>query len=299
MSDNTKATPIPVVPRTMKIVNADGTITRSGQLLLQQLQPATTSQGSHWDRPDPTQVPDGSLYVESDRSVLYYSDGGEWHYLAGTMWGTLNPDQRPTDLGPNDAGFDFRSTDTDPDYAPRQGLWSGSEWVETTMVLYGSHADRPLADEQTPPRTIYVEDDRSGVIYQQQADEWHFLAGTMWGTLSPDQRPADLGVDDAGFTFRTTDSDPLYTQREFIWSGTVWVEVTIVQYGTHAARPAASAAPARCLYIETDRSGVIYQNQAAVWHFLAGDDVGNRRAPIRGQLTWASTMPGLRSAEPL
>ena len=35
---NLKQTPIPVVPRTMPIVNADGTVTRSGQLLLEQLQ---------------------------------------------------------------------------------------------------------------------------------------------------------------------------------------------------------------------------------------------------------------------
>jgi hypothetical protein len=35
---NRKQEPIPVVPRTMRIVNADGTVTRSGQLLLEQLQ---------------------------------------------------------------------------------------------------------------------------------------------------------------------------------------------------------------------------------------------------------------------
>lgn len=35
---NLKRTPIPVVPMTMKIVNPDGTPTRSGQLLLEQLQ---------------------------------------------------------------------------------------------------------------------------------------------------------------------------------------------------------------------------------------------------------------------
>lgn len=35
---NPKRTPIPVVPMTMKIVNPDGTPTRSGQLLLEQLQ---------------------------------------------------------------------------------------------------------------------------------------------------------------------------------------------------------------------------------------------------------------------
>jgi len=36
--NNLKQQPIPVVPRTMRIVNGDGTVTRSGQLLLEQLQ---------------------------------------------------------------------------------------------------------------------------------------------------------------------------------------------------------------------------------------------------------------------
>ena len=48
--NNLKATPIPVVPRNLKIVNPDGTVTRSGQLLLEQLQTAlagaTGSDGS-------------------------------------------------------------------------------------------------------------------------------------------------------------------------------------------------------------------------------------------------------------
>ena len=219
--NNLKQSPIPVVSRTMPIVNADGTVTRSGQLLLEQLQPSTTIEGTHADRPDPSTVPDGSIYVEFDRGVLYCNENGTWQYIAGTMYATLNPDQRPTDLGPNDAGFEFRSIDTDPDYAPRQFLWSQSEWIETTMVLYGTHAARPAPNEQTPPRTIYIEDDR-GALYQHQAGFWQYIAGTMWGTFSPDQRPTDLGTHDAGFDFRTTDAPP----REFIWSQTAWVEVT-------------------------------------------------------------------------
>jgi hypothetical protein len=39
------------------------------------------------------------------------------------MWGTYSPDQRPTDLGARDAGFDFRGTDI-----VRQSLWSGTAW---------------------------------------------------------------------------------------------------------------------------------------------------------------------------
>jgi hypothetical protein len=180
------------------------------------------TEGAHADRPNAGDMPDGALYVESERSVLYANEGGTWHYIAGTMWGTLNPDQRPTDLGPNDAGFEFRSIDASDTYAPRTFVWSGAEWIETTLVEYGLHANRPPAGPQTPPRTIYVETDRSGVIYQQQANAWHFLAGAMWGTLLPDQRPTDLGANDAGFTFRTT----VAPARSFVWSGTAWIETT-------------------------------------------------------------------------
>ena len=230
--NNLKQSPIPVVSRTMPIVNPDGTVTRSGQLLLEQLQPSTTIEGTHADRPDPSTVPDGSIYVEFDRGVLYYNENGTWQYIAGTMYALLNPDQRPTDLGVNDAGFEFRSIDTDPDYAPRQFLWSQTEWVETTMVLYGTHAARPPADEKTPPRTLYVEDDR-GAIYQHQAGFWQYLAGTMWGTMSPDQRPTDLGTHDAGFDFRSTDPPP----REFIWSQTAWVETTSISGAVNLTHP--------------------------------------------------------------
>lgn len=47
--NNFKASPIPVVPRTMRIVNPDGTPTRSGQLLLEQLQTAIAQAGGGGD----------------------------------------------------------------------------------------------------------------------------------------------------------------------------------------------------------------------------------------------------------
>jgi hypothetical protein len=267
---NLKQTPIPVVPRTMKIVNPDGTVTRSGQLLLQQLQPQSAIQGTHANRPDPTSasVPDGALYGETDRGVLYFNVGGEWHYAAGTMWGTISPDQRPTDLGANDAGFEFRSIDTNPLLGGHDWIWTGSAWIEITPVRYGGHGTRlsqPLADIWNG--MIWVETDRSEVIYQNQSGAWHYCAGTMYGTISPDTRPTDLATNDSGFQFRTTDSPP----RQFLWSGTAWVEVTaIVRYGTHAGRPAVTAVADGFMYVEWDRGGVIYQAEAGVWQYLAG-----------------------------
>lgn len=222
MANNTKQTPIPVVPRTMKIVNPDGTVTRSGQQLLEQLQPSSTLSGAHADRPVPGDVPEGAFYVESDRGVIYQNQGGNWQYIAGVMYGTIFPDQRPTDLGTYDAGFEYRAADSDPGNTGRDFIWDGTAWIETTPVLYGVHADRPLPAD-APARCIYVETDR-GPIYQSQLGVWTYLAGTMWGTLSPDERPTDLGVHDVGFTFRTN----VAPAREFIWSQTAWVEVTPV-----------------------------------------------------------------------
>lgn len=45
-NNNPKARPIPVVPRTLRIVNPDGTVTRGGQLLLEQIQAGVAGGGS-------------------------------------------------------------------------------------------------------------------------------------------------------------------------------------------------------------------------------------------------------------
>ena len=174
--------------------------------------------GAHADRGDPANMPDGAIYIETDRGAVYQNLGGVWQYITGTMWATLAPDLRPTDLGVNDAGFDFRTTDQ----PAREFIWSQTEWIEATPVRYGTHAARlAVVVAQVIDQMLWVETDR-GAIYQLQAGFWQYIAGTMWGTFSPDQRPTDLGTHDAGFDFRTTDAPP----RQFIWSQTAWVEVT-------------------------------------------------------------------------
>jgi hypothetical protein len=177
--------------------------------------------GNHADRPDPGFATDGALYVEQDRgSVLYQNQGGVWQYIAGIMYGTLTPDQRPADLNAaQDVGFQFR-TNVDP---ARAFTWSGADWIETTPIRYGTHAAR-LAETiaNLVSGMLWMETDRGSVIYQNQAGTWLYLAGTMWDTMSPDHRPTDLGVHDAGFDYRSTDPPP----REFIWNQTAWVETT-------------------------------------------------------------------------
>ena len=185
-------------------------VNRQGQMV---------SAGTHAARPPADVMPDGAIYVETDRGAIYQKISGFWVYLAGTMWDTVNPDHRPTDLGPQDANFDYRGTDI-----AREFIWTGYKWVETTVVRYGSHADRlALTLANVIDGELFIEWDRPYVMYQNQGGTWHYVGGTMFGTLSPDQRPTDLGTNDAGFDFRGTDQ-----QREFIWSQTAWVEVTPV-----------------------------------------------------------------------
>src|SRR5262245_49736042 len=132
------------------------------------------------------------------------------------------------------------------------------------LITYGPHADRPDTGIM-PTGALYIETDRGNVIYQNIDGNWQYLTGTMWGTVSPDQRPTDLGVHDAGFQFRGTDQ-----ARQFLWSQSAWVEVTSVYYGTHAARPAASTMADGVTYVETDRGNVIYQNRTGTWQYLTG-----------------------------
>ena len=109
------------------------------------------------------------------------------------------------------------------------------------MVTYGNSGDR-LDASLAPDGAIYIEEDRSGVIYQNQGGEWHYVAGTMYGTISPDERSANLGANDAGFEFRSIDTNPLLGGHYWIWSGSAWIETTPNRYNGHAVRLAIDAA---------------------------------------------------------
>lgn len=186
---------------------------RTGRLVNQQRRLITY--GPHAGRPDTDIMPPGALYMETDRSdVIYQNIDGTWQYLTGTMWGTLDPDQRPTDLGANDGGFEFRGTDQ-----ARQFLWSQTAWIEVTAVRYGTHAARP-AIASVADGVIYVESDRGNVIYQAQLDAggnpaWVYVSGTMRDTLA--NIPTDLGTNDKGFFFYGTD----YTHT-WRYTGSTW-----------------------------------------------------------------------------
>ena len=196
---------------------------------------------------DPANFRPGTWFWETDRTVLYqvrivpvavvpptspptFTSEPRWVYVLGTMEGLLNPvdpddpKKRPTDLGPYDAGFQFVASDTGQSF-----FWDGTAWIDITAypyALYGTHAERLAQDvDETVDGALWLETDRRNALYQLREGIWWYLAGTMYGTLSPDQRPADLGVHDGGFDFRTS----VPPQREFIWSQTAWVETTSVE----------------------------------------------------------------------
>ena len=268
--NNLKQTPIPVVSRTMPIVNPDGTVTRSGQLLLEQLQAPTTIEGSHANRPDPSTVPDGAIYVEFDRGSIYCNLNGTWQYITGTMWATLSPDLRPTDLGTYDGGFDFRTTD-DP---AREFIWSQTEWIEATPVRFGTHAQRlAVVIANVIDQMLWIETDRGNVVYQVQSGSWKYVAGAMKGTIiAVDQRPTDLGANDTGFLFLSSDS----TSVE--WGGGSWNAIMrLVDLGP--------APPESQLVIKANGQGAISLTNYAVNNGTIGFDseldltgVGNWKA---------------------
>jgi hypothetical protein len=181
---------------------------------------------------DPANFRPGTWFWETDRTVLYQvrvvpvvpatvppTSEPQWVYVLGTMEAPLA--SRPTDLGPYDAGFQFAATDTGQLY-----YWDGAVWVDITpypYAIYGTHAERLAQDvDEMADGALWCETDRGNALYQIQGGVWWYIAGTMFGTLSPDERPTDLGVHDAGFDFRTSVPPP----QEFMWSQTAWVEIT-------------------------------------------------------------------------
>ena len=99
-------------------------------------------------------------------------------------------------------------------------------------IRLGTHAER-LAAAPDPLDALWTESDRNNVVYQARlvagTPAWVYLAGTMRGTITPDQRPGDLGLNDTGFLFHATDAAAANKDREYRWSGSAWVEITAPQ----------------------------------------------------------------------
>ena len=90
--------------------------------------------GLHAYRPGSSAVISGSLYGETDRTVVYQSrlifTTPTWIYVVGCMVSTFA--NLPTDLGTNDTGFLFYATDRTQLYC-----WNGAAWAYRSGVMYG------------------------------------------------------------------------------------------------------------------------------------------------------------------
>jgi len=97
--------------------------------------------------------------------------------------------------------------------------------TDLTQVLndtlrFGTHAAR-LAAVADPSGALWVETDRNNIVYQVQmvggAPAWVYVTGAMYGTIiAADQRPTDLGANDTGLIFLSSDSTSVR------WMGTSW-----------------------------------------------------------------------------
>lgn len=98
-------------------------------------------------------------------------------------------------------------------------------WMWQAAVIESPHANRLTLSQYEPkrflPYKVFHEIDRD-VFYVLQfvgtEKAWVYLRGTMSGLLA--DRPADLGPNDAGFTFHATDA------LDYRWDGTAWTPIT-------------------------------------------------------------------------
>lgn len=158
----------------------------------------------------------GTTFWETDRKSLYLATDAVtrvWTFILGQpMSGSTG--SRPADLGVNDAGFPYRNTTTGTLQS-----WTGTTFIDVSGVMSGTHAARPAT---AGVGVLYVETDRGNAVYRSTGSNWVLIAQAypLDVTLSPDTKPAGLGVNDTGFLITATDFF-----RQYVWVGTGWVDV--------------------------------------------------------------------------
>jgi len=149
---NRKKEPIPVVPRTMKIVNPDGTVTRSGQLLLEQLQDV------------------GAVEVEDYEKATFVI----YETAVGTNVTNLLPAQRSgiamdADIVPKqdvdaDFTFDIFLTRAEEPFATRASIFGTEKLTAPAGTLAGEVVTQTVFREEALP--IRIQDVLSGDILE-------------------------------------------------------------------------------------------------------------------------------------
>lgn len=122
--------------------------------------------------------------------------------------------------------FDGSGDTTGPDLVKKLGnvsrTWALFLGQGSNLVSQGAHADRVgLNAGAVPASGIFVETDRNAVYQarlQNKTDPaWVLVLATMSGPLAG--LPADLGPNDAGFIYNSTDA------ASYRWDGTAWATI--------------------------------------------------------------------------
>lgn len=102
----------------------------------------------------PASAGSGTLWYETDRLALYYVAAATLAWTLAGSWGmsgTLNPNQKPTDLGTVDTEFLFHASDFERLYR-----WTGAAWVDAPNAPGRSIAWFPYSlDAAFQPGTGY------------------------------------------------------------------------------------------------------------------------------------------------
>lgn len=150
----------------------------------------------------------GFTWFDQVLGITFRWSGGSWNYYLGSYVAAYSA--MPS-AALADRGFFFIASDLG------EHVWrKGSSAFELVEGMGGPHyciwADRP---------TLTAEDAGFYMVVTDRGDHWYRWSGSAWvlrvglggpmrGTLSPNQKPAGMGANDAGFLFYSTDFDRVY-----------------------------------------------------------------------------------------
>lgn len=160
---------------------------------------------------------------------------------------------------------------------PWVGFFGALARTVTRGPVEATHADRLAqhAARQSRPGALAWETDRtSWYIIRVIAGEktWRWLTGRMAGDFA--DRPADLGVDDAGFEFEASDYAHLWR-----WSGTAWAVVSGRMDGDFADRPTDLGADDEGFEYEASDYLHIWRWSGTAWAVVSGEMTGTIYSP--------------------
>jgi hypothetical protein len=244
--------------------------------------------GPHSNRPDASGVVEGTLYLETDRGLLYQlqlvSSVKRWVYIAGVMQGMFLGRPLASSLQSGDTGLFYHASDNGQVYKFTYPAWSVLNLRGGTIE--GTHANRLTGGrydaENLVVGTKFLETDRT-VAYIVQVvagvNTWIYASGVMRDVFANRPAGGTLGANDNGLRFFATDQT-----HEWRWNGTAW----IVQPANSTPMRGTIYSPDQKPTLVADDEGFLfystdflhlYRWTGTVWEPGPGDD---RRGWMRG-----------------